>query len=194
MLVLCEKDLTDIYDEFLELPAVAALLSLFDDEPEEIFPYGKDIVVRTPGSLLRFCQDILEWACLYDISRNSKIDSGDFILRDGPLRSLNIKQRYFVKTQVIYSTARGYGWLVSLSRVQSKRSSHILLQDRLNYLQSKLKANFPFSAKDPKSQKLCCYFEVRDDVLESAYAGNGSNMYAKKGITGGRSGFSFRLA
>jgi hypothetical protein len=55
-----------------------------------------------------------------------------------------------------------------------------------NYLQSKLKPTYPFKAADPKRKKLCCYFEVRDDVLDAAYSGSGSNMYAKKGVTGGR--------
>jgi hypothetical protein len=55
-----------------------------------------------------------------------------------------------------------------------------------NYLQSQLKPSYPFKANDPKRQKLCCYLEIRDDVLLSAYEGGGSNMYIKKDIAGGR--------
>jgi hypothetical protein len=55
MLVLNEKDLSDIYDECLGLPPVASLLSFFGDDPEDIFAYKKDIVVSSPGTLLGFC-------------------------------------------------------------------------------------------------------------------------------------------
>ncbi|MBI4443082.1 MAG: hypothetical protein HY649_06865 [Acidobacteria bacterium] len=96
MLVLSDKDLSDIYDEFLSLPATAALISFFGDKPEDIFPYNKEIVIGSSATLLGFCQEVLEWACIYDILLNAPLEGGDFILRDGPLRSLNIKQRYLL--------------------------------------------------------------------------------------------------
>ena len=82
MLVLNDADLRDIYDELLTLPAVNALLSFFGANPEAVFPYGKDVVTATPGTLLGFCQEVMEWACVYDIAQNSAPRRGDFILRD----------------------------------------------------------------------------------------------------------------
>lgn len=70
MLVLSEKDLSDIYDEFMALPVVAALISFCDDAPDEIFPYKKDLVITSSSSLLGFCQEVLEWACVHDIAAN----------------------------------------------------------------------------------------------------------------------------
>src|ERR1700737_3166681 len=82
MLVLSEKDLSEIYDEFLTLAPVAALLAFWGDPPEEIFPYKKDLVIANVGTLLGFCQEILEWACAYNIIQNAEVSSGDFIFRD----------------------------------------------------------------------------------------------------------------
>jgi len=50
-------------------------------------------------------------------------------------------------------------------------------------LETQKKPTYPFTIKDPKRQKLCCWFEVPDDILDVAYKGN---MFAKKDITGGR--------
>ena len=56
-----------------------------------------------------------------------------------------------------------------------------------NYLQNELKYEYPFIQKEPKRQKLCCWFEVPDAVLLSAYGGKNTNaMYARKDIKGGR--------
>ena len=60
-------------------------------------------------------------------------------------------------------------------------------------MQDKLKPQYPFTQGDPRRQKLCCYFEVRDDVLEAAYSGSNSGIYIKKDITGGR-GFGLFFA
>ena len=43
MLVINEKDLSDIYDEFFALPAVANLIGFFDSPPEQIFPTAKTL-------------------------------------------------------------------------------------------------------------------------------------------------------
>lgn len=185
MLVLAEKDLSDIYDEFLRLPPVAALLSFWADSPEDIFPYKKDIIIKNSGTLLGFCQEILEWACVYDIVSNAETSAGDVILRDGTLRSLNIKQKYLVKLAYLVHS-RGIR-LIGVTKQSPIKAELSYTCSKIDvYLQSKLRPSFPFKATDPKNQKLCCYFEVRDDVLEAAYAGSGSNMYAKKDITGGR--------
>lgn len=185
MLVLSEKDLSDIYDEFLTIPPVAALLSFWGDPVEDIFPYKKDLVIANAGTLLGFCQEVLEWACIYDILQNAELARGDFIFRDGPLRSLYIKQRYLIKLgHLLHSRDIRVVGITKQSPIKTELSYTYSKIDL--YLQSKLRPSFPFKATDPKRQKLCCYFEVRDDVLEAAYQGSGSNMYSKKDIHGGR--------
>ncbi len=191
MLVLSEKDLSDIYDEFIALPPVAALIGFCDDPPDKIFPYEKDLVIASAGNLLGFCQDVLEWACIYDIVQNAELAPGDFIFRDGPLRSLNIRQKYLTKLgYLLHSKQIRTVGITKQSPIKTELSYTYSKVDL--YLQSKLRPSFPFKATDPKSQKLCCYFEVRDDVLEAAYQSNSSNMYAKKDIHGGR-GFGLFL-
>jgi hypothetical protein len=185
MLVLHEKDLSDIYDEFLALPPVQKLLRFFEAPPEEVFPYKKELVITSSASLLSFCQEVLEWACIHDIATAAPLDIGDFILRDGALRSLQIKQRYLVKLGHLLH--RKQVNLVGVTKQSPIKTELAYTYSKIDsYLQSKLKLAFPFKAKDPKRQKLCCYFEVRDDVLDGAYTGTGSGMYARKDITGGR--------
>jgi hypothetical protein len=185
MLVLSEKDLSDIYDEFLALPPVAALLAFFADKPEDIFPYAKELVIANASTLLGFCQEVLEWACVHDIVTTRDVESGDFILRDGALRSLNVRQRYLVKLgHLLYTKGVRLVGITKQSPIKTELSYTFSKID--NYLQSKLKPAYSFKATDPKRQKLCCYFEIRDDVLDAAYSGSSSNMYAKKDINGGR--------
>jgi len=191
MLVLSEGDLSAIYDEFLALSPVAALLAFWGDPIEDIFPYKKELVIANAGTLLGFCQEVLEWACVYDIVQNAELATGDFIFRDGPLRSLNVKQRYLTKLGYLLHS-RGVR-VVGITKQSPIKTELSYTYSKIDlYLQSKLRPSFPFKATDPKSQKLCCYFEVRDDVLEAAYQGSGSNMYAKKDVQGGR-GFGLFL-
>lgn len=185
MLVLCEKDLSDIYDEFLSLPPVVALLKFFGDSPEVIFPYKKEVLITSASNLLGFCQEVLEWACIYDIVVNAPLDYGDFILRDGTLRSLYIKQRYLVKLGFLLHTKKVH--VLGVTKQSPIKTELAYTFSKIdNYLQSHLKPTYPFKATDPLKQKLCCYFEVRDDVLASAYESSGSNMYIKKDLIGGR--------
>jgi len=185
MLIINEKDLEDIYDEFLTLPAVASLIAFFGDNAEDVFPYKKDLIISSISTLLGFCQEVLEWASLYDIAINGSLSAGDFILRDGALRSLNIKQRYLVKLGHLLHTKGVH--VVGVTKQNPIKTELAYTYSKIDsYLQLKLKPSYPFKAGDPKRQKLCCYFEVRDDVLEAAYSGSGSNMYAKKDIVGGR--------
>jgi len=185
MLVLNEEHLGSIYDEFLTLPAVSSLIAFFGDKAEEVFPYKKDLIITSISTLLGFCQEVLEWALLYDIATNGSLAAGDLILRDGALRSLNIKQRYLVKLGYLLH-AKGVR-VVGVTKQNPIKTELAYTYSKIDsYLQSKLKPSYPFKTADPKRQKLCCYFEVRDDVLEAAYSGSGSNMYAKKGIDGGR--------
>jgi hypothetical protein len=48
-----------------------------------------------------------------------------------------------------------------------------------------LKPKYPFTQQDPKRQKLCCWFEVPEAVLNNAY-GRSGGMFIRKEITGGR--------
>ena len=185
MLVVSEQDLSDIYDEFLVLPPVAALMAFWEDPAEEIFPYRKDLVTANASTLLGFCQEVLEWACMYDIATNAPVSSGDFILRDGPLRSLQIKQRYL--TKLGYALHAKNIRVVGITKQSPIKTELAYTYSKIdNYLQAKLRPTYPFKVTDPKRQKLCCYFEIRDDVLEAAYQGTGSSMYTKKDIIGGR--------
>ena len=185
MLVLSEQDLDQIYEEFMELAPIKALLSFFGEQREEVFPYSKEVVIKSPSTLLSFCQEVLEWACVLDIASNAPVDSGDFILRDGTLRSLNIKQRFLCKLGY-YLQSRGIRILGVTKQSPIKTELAYTYTKVDTYLQSRLRPEYPFTQKDPKRQKLCCYFEVQDTVLEAAYSGSGSNMYAKKDIVGGR--------
>jgi hypothetical protein len=182
MLVLNEKDLSDIYDECLALPVTNRLLAFWGDKPKDIFPYEKDVLIRSISSLLGFCQEVLEWACIYDILENSPLDQGDFILRDGPLRSLHVRQRYIVKLGHLLHSKQVH--TVGVTKQSPIKTELAYTHSKIDvYLQSKLKPTYPFKMRDPRSQKLCCYFEVRDDVLETAYQGG---EYSRKDITGGR--------
>jgi hypothetical protein len=192
MLVLNDKDLSDIYDELMLLPPVASLVTFFGDSADEIFPYKKDVLITSASSLLGFCQEVLEWACIYDIVCNALLADGDIILRDGALRGLYIKQRYLTKLGYLIHDKKAFVLGITKQNPIKTELSYTFYKID-NYLQSQLKAEFPFRSKDPKKQKLCCYFEVRDDVLASAYESSGSNMYIKKDIIGGR-GFGLFFA
>ena len=59
-----------------------------------------------------------------------------------------------------------------------------------------MKAEYPFTEKEPKRQKLCCWFETSDSVLLGAFpARNDANkMYIKKDVKGGRGFGLFTVA
>jgi hypothetical protein len=192
LLALAEKDLSDIYEELLSLPPVSSLISFFGESPAEIFPYGKEILISSQSSLLSFSQEVLEWACLYDIATSFPLDAGDVIFRDGPLRSLNIKQRFLTKLGYLFHDKKIH--VVGVTKQSPIKTELSYTFSKIdNYLQAQLRPKYKFKENDPRRQKLCCFFEVRDDVLEEAYQGGGSNMYAKKDIQGGR-GFGLFFA
>ncbi len=150
------------------------------------------MVTASASSLLGFCQEVLEWACVYDIATNRPLNEGDLILRDGALRSLHIKQRFLVKLGYFLHQKKNF--IVGVTKQSPIKTALAYTFSKIdNYLQTQLRPAYEFKTSDPKRQKLCCYFEVRDDVLASAYEGSGSNMYAKKDIVGGR-GFGLFFA
>jgi len=185
MLILSPAHADGMYDELLNLPPVVELLKFFGEPAADVFGYGKEQVVVSVSTLLSFAQHLLEWACVYEIAQRPDCKAGDFILIDGALRSLHIKQRFLVKLgHLLHSKRVRAVGVTKQSPIKTELSYTFTKID--NYLQDKLKPQYPFSQKDPRRQKLCCYFEVRDDVLEAAYSGTGSGMYVKKDIQGGR--------
>lgn len=182
-----------IFDELLNLEPVKKLLEFFNvSDTNKIWGFGettRDLVSTNNSKLLSFCQEILEWSLVYEISELPLAKEGDFILRDGTLRSNNIKQEYLIKLgkhlneKMLICAA-----VTKNSPLKLELSSTFKKID--NYLQTTKKPTYPFTTNDPKRQKLCCWFEVPDDILDVAYKGG---MYAKKGITGGR-GFGLFFA
>jgi hypothetical protein len=186
ILITCEEHLMAIYDELLVMEPVSKLLKFFEATSDQVFPYNRDAICSSISSLLGFCQEILEWALIYEISQRPDANRGDFILRDGTLRSLNIKQTYIAKLGKYLSKDKGILLLGITKNSPIKMELTYTFRQIDSYLQDKLKAKYPFIQKDPKRQKLCCWFEVPDCVLANAYGGSSSGMYAKKAIIGGR--------
>lgn len=189
-----------IYDELISLEPVQSFLRFLGANETEIFGFGKDVIVSSLSKLLSFCQETLEWALVYEISELPQTKKGDFILRDGTLRSNNIKQEYLVK---LGNHLREKGiHVVSITKhspIKLELSSTFKKID--SYLQEEYKPKYPFKTSNPKWQKLCCWLEVPDDVMLLAYPEAGqrkdlkegritaitkTSMYAKKTLTGGR--------
>ncbi len=194
ILVTNEEHSFAIYDELMNLEPVRNLIDFFSDTIDNIFPYKKKVVCSNLSTLLSFAQEILEWSLVYEIANLPKIRKGDFILRDGTLRSLNIKQKYLVKMGgLLYEKGIIIVGITKNSPIKMELSYTLRQID--NYLQDQLKPKYPFTETDPKRQKLCCWFEVPDNVLLASYGGKDvSAMYAKKDIKGGRGFGLFAVA
>lgn len=183
ILITCEDDNSEIYEELLKLPSVHRFIKFLADTPENIFPFGKDQICSSTSKLLSFCQEILEWALVYEIACREEIKQGDIILRDGTLRSVNIKQEYLIELGKFLRQEKGI-ILVSVTKNSPiKMELSYTFKKIDDYLQDKLKPQYPFKQDDPRRQKLCCWFEVPDTVLEKAYRGG---MYSRKELVGGR--------
>lgn len=200
ILITNEEHREAIYDELMDLEPVKNMITFFGVSSENVFSFGKDIICSSLSKLLSFCQETLEWALVYEISNLLIVQKGDFILRDGTLRSNNIKQEYSVmlskhlKEKQVYVVA-----ITKNSPIKLELSSTFKKID--GYLQDDYKPKYPFKTKNPKWQKLCCWLEVSDDVLVLAYPEAGqkkdvqegklqtvpkTSMFAKKSLTGGR--------
>lgn len=182
ILVANQENLFMIYDELLELAPVKRLLSFWNDLPENIFAYDKEKVCINLSNLLSFCQEILEIALILEIAELKETKSGDFILRDGTLRSLLIKQAYLIDLGK-YLHERGIRIVAITKQSPIKMELAYTFKQIDNYLQDQLKPVYPFKEKDPRRKKLCCWFEVPSTVLKSAYQGD---MFVRKDIQGGR--------
>lgn len=189
ILVTNETDLIDIYDELLTIEPVKNMLYFFEDKPENIFPYSKDNICVNFSTLLAFCQEILETSLILEIANRKEANKNDFILKDGTLRSLQIKQKYLIKLgKFLYEKGIKIVAITKQSPIKMELSYTFKQID--NYLQDELKPKYSFKESDPKRRKLCCWFEVPEAVLLNSYKGD---MYAKKSITGGR-GFGLFFA
>jgi len=186
ILITCDEHRFAIYDELLNMLPVKAFIEFLEAEPEQIFPYKKEVVCSSTANLLSFCQEILEWSLVYEIACRKETQEGDFILKDGTLRSLNIKQEYIVKLGRFLKVDKKLFLIGITKNSPIKMELTYTFRHIDSYLQDKLKPQYPFKQGDPKRQKLCCWFEVPDAVLESAYGSRSSGMYARKALTGGR--------
>lgn len=184
ILITCDQHRFSIYDELLTLPPVKSFMKFLQDSPADVFPIDREHQCRTTSDLLSFCQDILEWSLIYEIACRAETKRGDFILRDGPLRSLNIKQQYLIKLGDFLSNEKKLVLVGITKNSPIKMELSYTFKQIDSYLQDKLKPQYPFKQADPKSQKLCCWLEVPDPVLLNAY-GTGA-MFVRKALTGGR--------
>jgi hypothetical protein len=191
VLITTESHLLDIYDELLSLSPVQRLISYWGNLPESIFAYERETVCRDLNTVLSFCQEILEWAMIYEIANLEETKAGDVILRDGTLRSLQIKQEYLVQLGW-YLHQKGINIIGITKQSPIKMELGYTFRQIDNYLQNQLKFTYPFKQSNPKQQKLCCWFEVSEAVLLNSY-GKGS-MYAKKAVKGGRGFGLFHVA
>ncbi len=194
ILITNEEHFFAIYDELLNLEPLKKLIEFFHDSIDNIFPYKKAVVCSNLSTLLSFAQEVLEWSLVYEIANRSEIREGDFILKDGTLRSLNIKQKYLVELGKFLHEKRIIIVGITKNSPIKMELSYTLRQiDR--YLQDQLRQTYPFAEKDLKRQKLCCWFEIPDNVLLASYGGKDSSaMYVKKDVKGGRGFGLFTIA
>jgi hypothetical protein len=189
ILITHQDHLVAIYDEFLTLEPVKNLLNFLNEKPEEIFPYKKEQICTNLSTLLGFCQEVLEIALILEVIDLAGTKLGDFILRDGTLRPLQVKQKYLVKLGK-YAHEKGVRIVAVTKQSPIKMELAYTFKQIDNYLQDQLKYEYPFTETDPKRKKLCCWFEVPESVLRNAYQGD---MFIKKSIRGGR-GFGLFFA
>ena len=186
ILVISEEHLFAIYDELLQLEPVKNFIEFLGGNPDDIFPLKREIICQTISTLLSFCQEVLEWSLVFEIANRPEIEAGDFILRDGTLRSLNIKQECLVKLGKFLVQEKKVFLLGVTKNSPIKMELSYTMRQMDDYLQDKLKPKYPFNEKDPKRQKLCCWFEVPDQVLLAAYGSSSSGMFVRKALKGGR--------
>lgn len=184
-----EDHLNGIYNELLELEPVVRLFQFWNDTPENVFSYGQEQICTNLSTLLGFCQEVLEIALILEVSELAESKPGDFILRDGTLRPLQVKQKYLVRLGE-YLHQKGLRVIGITKQSPIKMELSYTFKQVDNYLQDQLKFTYPFRAKEPKQRKLCCWFEVPSAVLSAAYQGE---MFIKKAISGGR-GFGLFFA
>ncbi len=189
ILITHQNHLNAIYNEFLTLEPIKYIFKFLEDSPENIFPYKEELICTNLSTLLGFCQEVLEIALILEVIDRPETKAGDFILRDGTLRPLQIKQKYLVKLGE-YAHKKQIKIVSVTKQSPVKMELAYTFRQIDNYLQDQLKPEYPFVQTDSKRQKLCCWFEIPDVVLKAAYQGD---MFIKKSISGGR-GFGLFMA
>lgn len=189
ILITHQDHLNAIYDELLTLEPIEHLFNFLEDVPDKVFAYKREQICANLSTLLGFCQEVLEIALVLEVIDRPETRVGDFILRDGTLRPLQIKQSYLVKLGE-YAHSKGVKVVAITKQSPIKMELAYTFKQIDNYLQDQLKYEYPFVETDPKRKKLCCWFEVPDVVLKAAYQGD---MFIKKSISGGR-GFGLFMA
>ena len=189
ILITHQNHLNAIYNEFLTLEPIKYLFKFLEDSPENIFPYKEELICTNLSTLLGFCQEVLEIALILEVIDLPETKAGDFILRDGTLRPLQIKQKYLVKLGE-YAHKKQIKIVSVTKQSPVKMELAYTFRQIDNYLQDQLKPEYPFVQTDSKRKKLCCWFEIPDVVLKAAYQGD---MFIKKSISGGR-GFGLFMA
>ncbi|MDE0471891.1 MAG: DNA double-strand break repair nuclease NurA [Ekhidna sp.] len=187
ILITNDEHKSAVFDELLELEPVKKLFDECFEESEKSKVWGwgesaKETITRNISSLLSFCQEVLEWALVWEIANLENTTEGDYILQDGTLRSNNIKQSYLkILGKKVHEKGLRLAAVTKHSPVKLELASTYKKIDQ--YLENKKKPKYPFTTKNPRWQKLCVWYEVPDEILATAYKGN---MYAQKGLTGGR--------
>lgn len=187
ILITNDEHKSAVFDELLELKPVKELFKECFEETNYSKAWGwgenaKDTITRNVSSLLSFCQEVLEWALVWEISNHGNTNKGDYILRDGTLRSNNIKQSYLkILGRKIHEKGLRLVAVTKHSPIKLELASTYKKIDQ--YLETEKKPKYPFTIENPRWQKLCVWYEVPDNLLATAYKGN---MYARKGLTGGR--------
>ncbi len=150
ILITCDEHLFSIYDELLTLTPVKSFMEFLKASPEEVFPYNRELICSTTSTLLSFCQEILEWSMIYEIACREGTKQGDFILKDGTLRSINIKQEYLVKLGDFLGNERQVTLVGITKNSPIKMELTYTFKQIDSYLQDKLKPQYPFNQADPK--------------------------------------------
>jgi hypothetical protein len=182
-----DKDKEAIFDELFSLEPVRKFLT-FLGNPSDWSGWGstmdkvKETICSTTSKLYSFCQSILEWALIYEICNLDRTKSGDFILIDGNLRPLDIKQEYLKKLgKLLHDKGIILVAITKNSAIKLHLSSTFKTID--NYLQEDLKYKFDFAETDERKRKICCWLEVSDYYLEKSFK---NDMIRKKDVKGGR--------
>jgi hypothetical protein len=186
-----------IFDELLTIPPVKAFLEFLGDDPENIWAWGtntKTTICSTTSKLFSFCQNVLEWSLVYEISTRLEISNGDFILRDGNLRSQDIKEKYLAKLARHLKDKNIY--IIGITKKSPiKMELSYTFRTIDSYLQDDLKYKYPFINQKPTNKRLCCWFEVPETVLVSSYGGSRTTNIdlARKNLTSSK-GFGLFFA
>lgn len=142
ILITCDEHLFSIYDELLTLPPVKIFMEFLQASPDQVFPYKRETICTTTSTLLSFCQEILEWSLIYEIACRPETQQGDFILKDGTLRSLNIKQEYLVKLGEFLSNDKKIILVGITKNSPIKMELSYTFKQIDSYLQDKLKPQY----------------------------------------------------